>query len=245
MLSRFQLRQVAEPRGGERTTSAPEDRGDRGLVVSGVSKRLRGQERDVLDGVNLTVAPGRAASISGANGAGKTTFLRTLAGLIRPDRGSIRLGGLDSERDARRYRARVGLLSGGDSGLFARLSVDRHLEYVARVALLSSDEGARAAERMRDAFELQELRSRRVDRLSLGQRQRVRAALALLHSPDLLLLDEPHTSLDAEGVALLRASLDAATARGATVLSCSPVGSMEGGVFDERYLMRDGRLRRL
>lgn len=244
MLSRLQLRQTTEPSvRATKMTAIPAGSDERGLVLTGVSKRLPRQERPVLEDVELTLAPGATASITGPNGAGKTTLLRVLAGLIKPDRGTIHLDGLDSERDGRKYRAKIGLLSAGNTGLFARLSVERHLEYWARVALLPRDEGRRAAARMLDAFSLRELAGRRVDRMSMGQRQRVRAALAFLHEPDLLLLDEPQNSLDSEGTAMLRRTLEKVTARGGAALWCSPAGSPEGGVFDNAFVMQAGRLK--
>jgi ABC-2 type transport system ATP-binding protein len=244
MLSRLQLRPTTEPNVRAKVTAVPAGRGERGLVLAGVSKRLPRQERPALEDVELTLAPGATASITGPNGAGKTTLLRVLAGLIKPDRGTIHLDGLDSERDGRKYRAKIGFLSAGNTGLFARLSVERHLEYWASVALLPRDEGRRAAARMLDAFGLRELAGRRVDRMSMGQRQRVRAALAFLHEPDLLLLDEPQNSLDAEGTTMLKRTLDEMTARGGSALWCSPAGLSEAGAFDHAFWMQAGRLTR-
>ena len=213
------------------------------LVAAGVVKRWRTRDAPVvLDGVDLAVDHGKTVSITGANGAGKTTLLRVVAGLIRPDRGTISLNGIASERDARRYRSRIGLLSAGNTGLFARLSVYTHLEYVARLALMPTAEVESEAERMLDAFALREIMYRRVDRLSMGQRQRVRSALTFVHGPDVVLLDEPQTSLDEEGTALLRDMVGAHLARGGAAVWCSPAGMQDEGNFDEELLLREGKL---
>jgi len=244
VLSRFQRSPASEQRSaGKVNAPATPDGSDAGLLLTGVAKKLPGHDQNIIDGVDLALPRGATASITGPNGAGKTTLLRVLAGLVKADRGTVRLNGLDSERDGRAYRATIGFLSAGNTGLFARLSVRRHLEYWSRLALLPPDAGRRRVASMLDEFALHELADRRVDRLSMGQRQRVRAALTFLHEPDLLLLDEPQNSLDAEGTAMLKNALDEAIARGGCALWCSPAGMMEGGVFDHRYLMRAGQLR--
>lgn len=213
------------------------------LVVSGVSKRFPGAESRVLDAIDLTLRAGRMTAVRGQNGAGKTTLMRTLAGLIKPDAGTIEFDGIDSEAQPGAYRPRIGLLSAGNTGLFARLSVGHHLAYFARLALLPARERVRAFERAMDSFELHDFGARRADRLSMGQRQRVRAAITFLHDPEVVLLDEPQTSLDAEGIAMLDRVVADLLARGGTVLWCSPVGVHEEVTFDEAFLLEGGRLK--
>ncbi|MDQ3612606.1 MAG: ATP-binding cassette domain-containing protein, partial [Actinomycetota bacterium] len=91
-------------------------------------------------------------------------------------------------------------------------------------------------------FELTELASRRVDRMSMGQRQRVRLAGIFLHEPDVILLDEPRNSLDTEGVEILTSAVSAATARGAAVLWCAPTGEEAKIESDRRFELEHGRL---
>lgn len=227
-----------------RRPTAAEDA--RGLVVEGVSKRWRSPKTVVLDGIDLVLPSGTRTSVKGSNGAGKTTLLRTIGGLIKPDAGRIRLDGIDSESGASKYRSRIGLLAAGNTGLVARLSVYHNMDYCARLALIPRDRRLPAIERLLDGFGLRDLAPRRVDRLSMGQRQRVRAALAVMHEPSLLLLDEPQTSLDDEGLNMLNASIDGLVARGAAVLWCSPTGIQdEGADFDQRLVLHSGRLEQL
>ncbi len=93
------------------------------------------------------------------------------------------------------------------------------------------------------AFDLTELASRRADRLSQGQRQRLRLALTVVHRPSLLLLDEPRNSLDADGQALLAAAVRDVLRRGGAVLCCSPAGEDQLEDVDRRAVIEDGRLR--
>ena len=216
--------------------------GDPLLVVEGVSKHWPGRDAPTLDGLELRMAPGDVVSVTGRNGAGKTTLLRILGGLLSPDRGTVELDRLRLGRARRAYQRQIGLLTPGDRGLYARLTVARHLDLWARLALL--DGGARAAAIRAGAeqFDLGEIAGMRVDRLSMGQRQRVRLALAFLHAPRLVLLDEPATSLDSVALDLLHGAIDDAAARGGMCLAVGPEGVATGLDARRTLLLRDGRL---
>ena len=212
------------------------------LELRAVSKRWRRGARPVLDNVDLSVAPGTAVLLTGRNGAGKTTLLRVASGLITPDRGSVWVQGLCPERSRREFHTRVALLSPGGSGLYARLSVRRHLDLAGRLVLMARAERAAAVERAIDDFDLRALADDRVDRLSMGQRQRVRVAMAFLHNPQLVLLDEPSTSLDEPGVELLNSAASRLLGRGGAAIWCEPAGSRSGFSFDRRLLLEEGAL---
>jgi ABC-type multidrug transport system ATPase subunit len=216
--------------------------GDPLLVVEGVSKHWPGRDAPTLDGLELRMAPGDIVSVTGRNGAGKTTLLRILGGLLSPDRGTVELDGLRLGRARRAYQRRIGLLTPGDRGLYARLTVTRHLDLWARLALLDGDVRAAAIRAAAEQFDLAGIADMRVDRLSMGQRQRVRLALAFLHEPRLVLLDEPATSLDSVALDLLRAAIDDAAARGAMCLAVGPEGVATGLTARRTLLLRDGRL---
>lgn len=212
------------------------------LVLDGVHKRWPGQEQAVLADVSLSLASSTLTWIGGRNGAGKTTLLRIASGLILPDKGSVRVCGLDIEIERRESSRRVGFLSAGNTGLYARLAVREHMEFGARIGFLAGVERRQAIARSLTRFGLDDLAPRRVDRLSMGQRQRVRLAIALLHEPLLVLLDEPRTSLDEDGEELLASALTEVTARGGAVLWCSPSIRQEGVAFDHCLRLENGRL---
>jgi ABC-type multidrug transport system ATPase subunit len=213
--------------------------GQTGLSVRAVSKRWG--ERAVLDQADLAIPAGTSVWLGGRNGVGKTTLLRIVAGLIAPDRGEVGLEGLDPHRDRRRYQRKLGFLSAGDRGLYARLTVRQNLQLWARLALLSRRECEAAIEAVAANFVLEELIEARADRLSLGQRQRVRLALAFLHSPHLVLLDEPANSMDDEGLGLIAAAVERLQSRGGMAIWCAPsrppLDQLAAG-----YVLREGRL---
>jgi putative ABC transport system ATP-binding protein len=207
-----------------------------------IVKRWEGMPGPVLDGVSLNVAAGEAVGVHGRNGSGKTTLLRVAAGLITPESGAVDLDGAGPETDRREFNRRIGFVSAGNGALFARLTVDHHLAYCSRLALLAPEPARDAAARVVEDFALDELRGKRVDRLSSGQRQRLRLALGFLHDPAVILLDEPDTSLDDPARGLLADALERHRARGAAAIVCSPSPAVDGVSLDRSFLVQDGRL---
>jgi ABC-2 type transport system ATP-binding protein len=240
-----QLRGAAEAVGHSgrerlvRLRRVPSDR----LLLDGISKSWPGADRPVLDDVTLAVEPGTVVHLSGPNGAGKTTLLRIAVGLIRPDRGRVRLGGLDVEADRAAFQRQVGFLSAASAGLYARLTVRDHLRLWSRLALLARGEREPACQRVLAALDIGALAGRRVDRLSMGQRQRVRLAGAFLHNPSVVLLDEPINSLDEAGTALLANEVERLRDEGGAGVWCTPSGDASQPLeADAHVVLRDGRL---
>ena len=194
------------------------------LEAEGLTKRWQRGRLTVLEATDLALEPGTVVSVFGANGSGKTTLLRILAGLILPDAGVVRLDGLDPHRDRVEYQRRIGFLSAGYGGMYARLTVRRQLAFWARIAFVPGARRAQACDEAMARFDLFELAGRRLDRLSMGQRQCVRLAMAFLHHPDVVLLDEPWNSLDEEGEHLLAATLIELRNRGGSAICCTPTG---------------------
>jgi len=207
-----------------------------------VSMAWPGAPEPVLKEVNLAIPRGTVAWIGGRNGAGKTTLLRIAAGLLAPRAGDAWVDGLHATRDRVAYQQRLGFVTASNTGLYARLTVHQQLELWARIAFVPRKERGGRIEAMVASLELTELAHRRVDRLSMGQRQRVRLALAFLHQPDILLLDEPRNSLDEEGTALLVGAVTRTVAQGGAALWCSPTLEETGCEIDARYRITDGEL---
>ena len=211
------------------------------LALEGIVKRWPGVPR-VVEGVDLVLEPGTALAIVGRNGTGKTTLLRIAAGLIAPEHGSVRICGLDSERDRTEFQRRAGFVSAGNTGLYARLKVRHHLELWSKLALLPRRTRIESIARVARQFALEDLMERRVDRMSMGQRQRLRLALAFLHSPTVVLLDEPGTSLDDEGLAILGGALAELKAGGGAAIACLPAHWEQLPGIDAGLALSDGRL---
>jgi ABC-2 type transport system ATP-binding protein len=212
------------------------------LELEHIYHRWKGPKPPVLDDISLRLSPGEVVWVGGRNGAGKTTLLRLAAGIFLPQRGSVRMGQITPLTPGGRYRRQVGFLSAGDRGLQARMRVAQQLDYWARLAYVGRAQRGEAVARSLERFGLQEFSDRRVDRMSMGQRQRVRLAMAFLHEPRVLLLDEPRNSLDDDGYRLLNEQIELASLRGAAVLWCSPRGEDRVLACDTGYTLSEGRL---
>jgi ABC-2 type transport system ATP-binding protein len=212
------------------------------LRLCGLSKRWRKDLPLVLDDLDLTLAPGTTTWVGGRNGVGKTTMLRVASGLIEPDSGRAEVWGVAPAENRVRYQRLVSFLPAGDRGLYARLTVRRQLEFWARIAMVPRERFRETVEHAVATFDLEELAERRVDRMSMGQRQRLRIAMTFLPSPEVVLLDEPLTSLDSEGAVLIQTAVAEVLARDGAVLWCSPSGEHLDMSFDSHWMLERGRL---
>jgi ABC-2 type transport system ATP-binding protein len=215
------------------------------LELERLHHRWKGPKPPVLDDVSLTLRAGEVTWIGGRNGAGKTTLLRLAAGILLPQRGNVRMGELTPSSRGGHYQRQIGFLSAGDRSLNARMRVRQQLDYWARLAYVPRERRAELVADSLERFGLEEFAERRVDRMSMGQRQRIRLAMAFLHEPHVLLLDEPRNSLDDDGYGLLGAQIEWVTGRGAAVLWCSPRGEDRVLACDAGYTLEAGRLERV
>jgi ABC-2 type transport system ATP-binding protein len=152
------------------------------------------------------------------------------------------MGTLTPQTRGGAFQRQIGFLSAGDRGLQARLRVRQQLDYWARLAYVPRERRAELVAASISRFELEELAERRVDRMSMGQRQRLRIAMAFLHEPRVLLLDEPRNSLDEDGYRLLAEQIERVRAAGSAVLWCSPRGEGRVIACNAGYQLEDGRL---
>jgi ABC-2 type transport system ATP-binding protein len=212
------------------------------LSLRGLSKRWRKDLPLVLDELDLTLEPGTTTWVGGRNGVGKTTMLRVAAGLIEPDSDRAEVWGVAPHENRARYQQLVSFLPAGDRGLYARLTVRRQLEFWSRIAMVPRERFRETIDAAIETFELGELAERRVDRMSMGQRQRLRIAMTFLTRPEVVLLDEPLTSLDEEAGVLLQIAVQEVLARDGAILWCSPSGEHLDMTFDARWTIEHGRL---
>jgi heme exporter protein A len=181
--------------------------------------RRRFGRLSVLQGVSGTVEPGGLLLVTGPNGSGKSTLLRCLAGLLLPDSGTIRYwendGENDSDLDVSERRRRVGVVA-PDLAFYSELTVAENLAFFARLRRVSPEGSLGVLRRMELPLD------RMAGALSSGMRQRLRWAWALLHSPRLLLLDEPFQNFDSPGERVARELLGEHLAGGGLAVVANP-----------------------
>lgn len=188
-------------------------------------------------GASFRVPVGAVAALVGPNGAGKTTTIRTLCGILRPTSGSIHVAGCDLANDPLGVKQRTAYVP-DDPPLFGTLTVIEHLQFIASAYRLV--EWEHDAERLLDQFDLIEKKNTLASELSRGMRQKVAITCAYLRCPDVLLLDEPMTGLDPPSIRVLKSTIAAQGARGATVLVSSHLLSLVDDLCNYLVLIRRG-----
>lgn len=193
-------------------------------------------ERPALDGVSFTVPAGATLVVFGPNGAGKSTLLRVLATLLRPHGGTATVLGCDVQRDGWAVRGRIGFL-GHEALLYGDLSATENLVYHAQLHGLKQP-GERIAELL-SATGLVDRADDRVHTYSRGMVQRLAACRAVLHDPEVLLLDEPRANLDPAASEQLEPLIGRSSGRTRVVTSHDPAGGLAEA--DIALGLRDGR----
>jgi ABC-2 type transport system ATP-binding protein len=184
------------------------------LLVRNLTKNFK---RPVISGLNLAVAAGEFYALLGPNGAGKTTTLRMIAGLLRPDAGSISVCGIDVLKDPLAAKAVMAWLP-DEPLLYDRLTPLEYLEFVAGLWRVPPELAKARAEEWLETFGLWAQRHERCEGFSRGMKQKVILAGALIHEPKLFILDEPLTGLDAASARLVKAILQSRADAGAAII---------------------------
>ena len=196
-------------------------------------------DREAVHDLSFDVADGEILGLVGPKGAGKTTPMRIVAGVLPPTAGTVRVAAHDVRTDSLEAKRRMALVP-DDPNLFGNLTVGEHLEFTAQVYRLAAGWEARGAALLGE-FELTERRDDLASDLSRGMRQKVAITCALLHEPSLLMLDEPLTGLDPRGIRTLYASLRRRAQEGAAVLVSSHLLGQIEGLCTRFLILGNGR----
>jgi len=189
------------------------------LHVEGLARRYG--EREALSGVTLTLEAGQTLVVFGPNGAGKTTLLRVLATLLRPHAGTVSVLGSILPEQSWGVRGRVGLL-GHEPLLYRELTARENLRFHARLHGVADGR----VDELLDAVAMTARGREPLRTLSRGMVQRVAVARAVLHDPELLLLDEPHSNLDPAAIELVSPLIGSASRRTRVICSHDPTGGL-------------------
>jgi len=193
-------------------------------------------EVTALDRLSFAVQPGRILGFLGPNGAGKTTAMRCVLGLVNPDAGTVTWQG--SEIDGT-TRLRFGYMP-EERGLYPKMLVGEQIAYFARLSGLERKQAAAAANRWLTRFGLTDRSSSKVEELSHGNQQRVQLACALVHEPEVAVLDEPFAGLDPIGMETMATELRQLATQGMTILFSSHQLDLVAGVCQDVVIIDSG-----
>lgn len=218
--------------------SAPGADAPPAVLVDGL---VHAYDKPVLDGVSFRVAPGEVVGYLGPNGAGKSTTIRILLGMLAPQKGGVRVLGVDPAVDPMTVRAAVGYVP--ESGaLYETLSPREYLTLIGRLRSLDERVVEARLDALLDAFGLLAQRDQRMTSFSKGMKQKVVIAAALIHDPKVLFLDEPLNGLDANATLVVKDVIKGLSAKGTTVFYSSHLMDVVERISDRVVILDHGKV---
>lgn len=157
-----------------------------------------------VDGVSFEVNKGEILGLIGENGAGKTTIMRMLATMLKLTKGEGKIAGYDLVREPASIRGEIGILFGGEVGLYDRLTARENIMYFAELNGMTCEQAKKSIEELVKELEMNEFIDKRVGKFSRGMKQKVAIARSIVHRPSVMLFDEPSTGLDVSATRLIQ-----------------------------------------
>jgi ABC-2 type transport system ATP-binding protein len=208
------------------------------LEVRGLTKRF---DRPAVDALDLSIRRGEFYALLGPNGAGKTTTLRMVAGLLRPDAGSVHVAGIDALADPVAAKQVMAWVS-DEPMIYDKLTPLEYLEFVAGLWGIDAASAESSAQELLASLGLEPHLHERCEGFSKGMRQKVALAGALVHAPQLIILDEPLTGLDALSARHVKGLLQARVRTGCTVIMTTHILEVAERMADRIGVIAAGRL---
>jgi sodium transport system ATP-binding protein len=210
------------------------------LEIKNLTKRFG--EVTAVNDISFRVGKGEIFGLLGENGAGKTTTLRMLATMLQPTSGTAVLAGYDLVKEPEKVRQCIGILFGGESGLYDRLTAAENIAYFGE---LNNMERAALKNRIQELariFGMEEYINRRAGKFSKGMKQKVAFARSIVHNPDIMLFDEPTSGLDVSAIRNVHDFIMDCKAEGKTIILSSHTMSEVEKLCDRIGIIHKGRL---
>ena len=209
------------------------------IEVEGVCKSIG--KTNIIKSVTFSVERGSTFALLGPNGAGKTTIIRLLLGVLTLDSGKVKLFNEVLTEDSRAHLLkRIGVQN--DGNLYERLSVRENLHFFGKLYDLSEKDITKRVDELKEVFHIQKYLDMELGSLSKGNRQKVLLARAMLHSPELLILDEPTTGLDPEAIDEFNSLIKKIKQQGVTVIMCTHYLYGLDDLVDSIGILNNGKL---
>jgi sodium transport system ATP-binding protein len=210
-------------------------------MIQADSLRKSFSGRHALDGLTFSAGDGSITGLIGPNGSGKTTALRIITGLLRPDGGQVHVDGIDPAHDPISARRRTGALTDG-LGNYPRLTTREHLWYFGELRGMSAADLEPRTQFLLDLFDMHEIADRRAQGFSQGERMKLALARAMINDPPNILLDEPANGLDVHSARALRSLLERLRDAGKCVLLCSHLMAEVSLICDQVVVVARGQV---
>lgn len=214
------------------------------IEVHDVTKRFKDREISVtaLNHVSLMIEKGETVGLIGENGAGKTTLLRTIATLLSPTKGKVQVNNNNTVLNPEKIKKDIGVLFGGETGLYDRLTAKENLEYFASLYGMSKHETKVRIDELAKMFGMSDYLKRKVGGFSKGMRQKVAIARTLIHDPNIILFDEPTTGLDITSSNVFRELVHQLKQEKKTIIFSSHIMEEISMLCDSVAMMHKGEL---
>jgi sodium transport system ATP-binding protein len=195
-----------------------------------------------LDKINMSINKGEIYGLLGENGAGKTTMLRLLSTIMQPTSGTITVLGDDIVKQSDKVRGNIGILFGGETGLYDRLTARENIEFFAKLNDMKKDKINERIEKLVKIFDMEEYIDKRVGGFSKGMKQKVSFARAVVHNPEIIMLDEPTSGLDVTAITEVHKFIKDCKNEGKTVVFSSHTMSEVEKLCDKVAIIHKGKI---
>lgn len=195
-----------------------------------------------LKNINLKVENGEILGLLGENGAGKSTFLRILSTMLRPSSGRAEVGGFDVVSAPEKVRKNVGILFGSETGLYERMTPKENIEFFGRLSGIAENELKKRTEFLAEKFGFEDYQNKLVGKLSKGMKQKVAVARAVVHNPEVILLDEPDSGLDFKASRVIFEFMEQCKNEGKSIIYSSHSLENIKNYSDETAVIRRGEI---
>jgi sodium transport system ATP-binding protein len=210
------------------------------IKVENITKQF-GTFKAVKD-VSFEVEKGEIFGLLGENGAGKTTTLRMLATMLKPTNGTASMAGFDIISEPEKVRANIGILFGGETGLYDRLTCEENIAYFGELNDMSKDKIKERIKVLAKTFGMEEYINKRAGKLSKGMKQKVAFARSIIHDPEIMLFDEPTSGLDVSAMRDVHEFIRSCKKEGKTILFSSHTMSEVEKLCDRIAIIHKGEL---
>lgn len=210
------------------------------IKVQSLSKIFK--KVSAVDNISFEVKNGEIVGLLGENGAGKTTTLRMLATMLKPSSGTALINNYDVNKDSESVRGEIGILFGGEVGIYDRLTGRENIRYFAQLNGMSKEETEKSIEYLAENFQMKEYLDRKAGKFSRGMKQKISIARSIVHNPSVVLFDEPTSGLDVTAARIVQDFIKKCKSENKAVIFSSHSMSEVEKLCDRIIIIHNGKI---